>query len=170
MHPSLFNSEYLLSNENSLNNKTRWCWSWLMMYVKRKIRIGYILKSADVETLFSRRYSENSSHTHTHRHPSTSTHTRAHHCTLKHTHAHQCKPTHTGAHPPSPAHNCAHRHPHTHTGAHPRTSAQAYAHPRTPRHTRAHLRTVDTPHIPADALNLINHLKLHVNGKMAKDR
>ena len=135
-----------------------------------KIRIGYVLKSADVGTLFSSRYSENSSHTHTHRHPSTSTHTRAHHCTLKHTHAHQCKPMHTGAHPPSPAHNCAHRHPHTHTGAHPRTSAQAYAHPRTPRHTRAHLRTVDTPHIPADALNLINHLKLHVNGKMAEDR
>ena len=27
-----------------------------------------------------------------------------------------------------------------------------------------------TPHIPADALNLINHMKLHVNGKMAEDR
>ena len=63
----------------------------------KKIRIGYVLKSADVGTLFSRRNSENSSHT------------LAHTCT----------------------------------------------HPRTPTHT---------PHIPADALNLINHMKLHVNG------
>ena len=30
-----------------------------------KIRIEYVLKSADVGTLFSSRYSENSSHTHT---------------------------------------------------------------------------------------------------------
>ena len=36
-----------------------------------KIRIGYVLKSADVWTLFSRRNSENSSHTHAH----TPTHT-----------------------------------------------------------------------------------------------
>ena len=32
---------------------------------------------------------------------------------------------------------------------------------------------ISTQHIPTDALNLINHMKLHVNGKMAdreKDR
>ena len=46
-----------------------------------------------------------------------------------------------------------------HTLAYQRTSAQTFAH--TPMHT---------PHIPADALNLINHMKLHVNGKMAEDR
>ena len=42
-----------------------------------KIRIGYVLKSADVGTLFSRRNSENSSHTlvHTRTHPRTPTHT-----------------------------------------------------------------------------------------------
>ena len=34
------------------------------IYVVKKIRIGYVLKSADVGTLFSSRYSENSSHTH----------------------------------------------------------------------------------------------------------
>ena len=40
---------------------------------------------------------------------------------------------------------------------------------RTPAHTRAHLHTpAHTPHIPTDALNLINHMKLHVNGKMAE--
>ena len=33
---------------------------------KEKIRIGYILKSADVGTLFSGRNSENSSNTHSH--------------------------------------------------------------------------------------------------------
>ena len=66
-----------------------------------KIHIGYILKSADVRTLVSRRNSENSSHTH----------------------AITCKHPHT---------------PHTY------------------------------PLMPADALNLINHMKLHVNGKMAE--
>ena len=40
---------------------------------------------------------------------------------------------------------------------------------RTPVHIRAHLHTpAHTPHIPTDALNLINHVKLHVNGKMAE--
>ena len=71
-------------------------------FVMKKIRIGYVLKSADVGTLFSRRNSENSSHTH----------------------AITCKHPHT---------------PHTY------------------------------PLMPADALNLINHMKLHVNGKMVED-
>ena len=73
-------------------------YNWIFM---EKIRIGYVLKSADVGTLFSRRNSENSSHTH----------------------AITCK------------------------------------HPRTP-HTY--------PLMPADALNLINHIELHVNGKTAE--
>ena len=30
--------------------------------------------------------------------------------------------------------------------------------------------TCNTPHIPTDALNLINHMKLHVNGKMAETK
>ena len=42
---------------------------------------------------------------------------------------------------------------------------------RTPMHTRTHQRKlVHTPHIPTDALNLINHMKLHINGKMAEAR
>ena len=41
-----------------------------------------------------------------------------------------------------------------HTCAYPRTPAHTCAHPPTPAHTA---------HIPADALNLINHMKLHVN-------
>ena len=53
----------------------------------QKIRIGYVLKSADVGTLFSRRNSENSSNTtaHTRLHPPTPAHThphtRSHHTT-----------------------------------------------------------------------------------------
>ena len=52
--------------------------------IKIKIRIGYVLKSADVGTLFSRRNSENSSHTHAYAHahlrnpPSAHSHTHAH--------------------------------------------------------------------------------------------
>ena len=49
-------------------------------------------------------------------------------------------PMHTGAHPQIPPHTRTHPHPHT---------------------------TMLTPHISTDALNLINHMKLHVNGKMA---
>ena len=41
--------------------------------------------TADVGTLFSSRYSENSSHAHTRRHPHTFTHTSAHLCTPMHT-------------------------------------------------------------------------------------
>ena len=85
----------------------------------KKIHIGYVLKSADVLTLVSRRYSENSSNTHTCRHQCTS----------------------------------AHFHTHMHTRTHPRTCMYTCAHPHS-----AH-----TPHIPTDALNLINHMKLHVN-------
>ena len=44
-------------------------------------------------------------------------------------------------------------------------------HMRTPVHIRAHLHTpAHIPHIPTDALNLINQMKLHVNGKMAEER
>ena len=94
-----------------------------------KIRIGNVLKSADVGTLFSRRNSENTSHTH--------------------------------AYPRTPAHT--HAHTHTHTLAH------TPAHSHTPAHTRTHPHTPHTyPLMSADALNLINQMKLHVNGKMAE--
>ena len=62
------------------------------------------------------------------------------------------------------------------THAHPRipyTSTHTHVHVCTLAHTCAHPCTPATPHILADALNLINHMKLHVNGKMAereKDR
>ena len=78
----------------------------------KKIRIGYVLKSADVRTQVCSRYSENSSHTY------------------------PCR-----AHPHIPTHN----------RAHPHTPAHTHTHPCTP------------PHIPAHGLNLINHMKLHVN-------
>ena len=71
---------------------------WVVSWTEKKIHIGYVL---NLGTLFSRRNSENSSHT--------------------------------------LAHTCAHPHtPHTY------------------------------PLMPADALNLINHMKLHVNGKIWK--
>ena len=63
--------------------------------LRKKIRIGYVLKSADVETLFSSRYSENLSHAHTRRHPHTFTNTCAHPPTLR-------IPTHTLAYPRTP--------------------------------------------------------------------
>ena len=59
----------------------------------KKIRIGYVLKSADVRTQVSSRYSENSSHTHP--------------CTSEHTHTH----------PRTFAYTCTH--PHTHTCSFP---------------------------------------------------
>ena len=68
-----------------------------------KIRIGYVLKSADVGTLFASRYSENSSHTPTRRHP----HTSAHLCTPMPTRPHLRIPTHTLAYPHT------HTYPHT---------------------------------------------------------
>ena len=61
--------------------------------------------------------------------------------------------------------------PHTlvHTRAYSHIPMHTCAHPRTPTHTHMH-----TPHtytlMPADALNLINHMKLHVNGKIWKKR
>ena len=79
----------------------------------KKIRIGYVLKSADVGTLFSSRYSENSSHAHTRRHPHTFTHTCAHQCTVVHTYAHPPiprTPAHTHTHSCIPAHTRAHTH------------------------------------------------------------
>ena len=91
-----------------------------------KIRIGYILKSADVGTLFSSRYSENSSHAHTRRHSHTFTHTCAHYCTIVHTYAHPPilrTPTHTHAHPFIPAHTQTY--PHTH--AHMRSSSRTHS-------------------------------------------
>ena len=99
-----------------------------------KIRIGYVLKSADVGTLFSSRYFENSSHAHTRKHPHTFTHTCAHQCTLVQTYAHPPTlrtPAHTRTHPCIP--------PHTHIPAH--TLVHTCAHPRTPSHTRSSGRT-----------------------------
>ena len=130
-----------------------------------KIRIGYVLKSADVLNLVSRRYSENSSNTHTCRHPRTFAHYHTHPCTPAHTtpthphtpnytHIHVCTFACTCAQPCTPAHTRAHLSTPEHTRTHPHTPAHTSAHPHTPVHT---------PHIPADALNLINHMKLHVN-------
>ena len=96
-------------------------------FVMKKIRIGYVLKSADVRTLFSRRNSENSL---------TPTHT--------------CALTKTCSNPRTPMHTCAHMHTPIHARAYPRTSA--------------HTCTLEhAPHKHTHALNLINHMKLHVN-------
>ena len=76
-------------------------------------------------------------------------------------------PMHIHTHLRIPVHTCAHRHTPAYTRVHQRTPAHTvhtrvpYAHPPTPTHI---------PHIPADALNLINHMKLHVNRKKAEDR
>ena len=125
----------------------------------KKIRIGYVLKSADVGTLFSRRISENSLKIHpTHMH--TPMHIRAPpFCPLPPT------PMHTYAPPPA--------HPRTpiHTREHLPTPVHTHPHLHTPGHTHAQPCSPHTyPLMPADALNLINHMKLHVNGKMADDR
>ena len=98
-------------------------------YLKEKIRIGYKLKSAEVRTLVSRRYSENSSHTQS------------------------PLPMHTHVQP----HTCVHFH---YTQAHPCT-VHTCAHSQTPMHT---------PHIPAHALNLMNHMKLYINRPNIKRR
>ena len=99
----------------------------------KKIRIGYVLKSADVGTLFSRRNSENSSHTHvyTHAYPRT----------------HQCTPAHTCVLPHIPTHT----RPHPRTRAHSRIPAHTHAHLCTPAHTRAH------PHTPTDTCTHPTH-------------
>ena len=64
-----------------------------------------------------------------------------------------------------------HAHIHVYPGAHPRTS-WAWA-PHTPVHTYAQMHTpahathpgipAHTPQIPADTINLINHVKLYIN-------
>ena len=59
-------------------------------YLKEKIRIGYVLKSTEVRSLVSRRYSENSSHTHM--------------CIPMQTHAYLHTPEHTRTHPHKPRH------------------------------------------------------------------
>ena len=91
---------------------------------EKKIRIGYVLKSADVGTLFSSRYSENSSHTHSqtpthfYTHLRTPVHTCAHLSTLytpAHTRAHLCIPTHIHVCLPTPEHTHAHPHAPTRT-------------------------------------------------------
>ena len=102
-----------------------------------KICIGYVSKSADVGTLFSGRNSKNSSHI----------------CMRT--------PVQIYAHPRTIVHTRTH--PHTPT-EHPCTPAHTQAHPRTPRYTHAHPHTSHTyPLMPADALNLINHMKFQVN-------
>ena len=64
---------------------------------RKKNRIGYILKSADVRTQVSSRYSENSSHTHQHTYSQTSAHFCAYPYILRLTCSctHQRKPVHT---------------------------------------------------------------------------
>ena len=114
-----------------------------------KIRIGYVLKSADVGTLFSSRYSEKSSHTHTRRHPRTSAHTSEHHCTL----------AHTCAHPPTlrtPAYTCAHPCIPTHTRTHPRASMHTRPHPQ--RTLRAPVVVIELIIVVVDKFELINHM------------
>ena len=68
--------------------------------MKKKIHIGYILKSADIRTLVSRRNSENSSH-HMHT-PVHITNTRTYQHILVHTLAHQRIPAHTHVYPQTP--------------------------------------------------------------------
>ena len=94
----------------------------------KKIRIGYVLKSACMRTRVQ-----------IYAHPCTIVHT-------PHTHAHPHPPT---EHPCTPAHTRAHLRTLVHTRAHPGTPAHTRAHPHTPAHI---------PHIPADALNLINQM------------
>ena len=128
--------------------------------------MGYVLKSADVGTLFSGRNSDNSSHTHvyTHAYPPTHQHTPVH------TRAHLRTPAHTRAHPRTPVHTHAYPRTLAHTRTHPCTPVHTHAHLHTLMHTRAHLHTPThtcRPHtyplMPADAFNLINHMKLHVS-------
>ena len=137
-------------------------------YVQRetKIRIGYVLKSADVGTLFSGRNSENSSHTYMrtpvqiYAHPRTITHTCAHLHTFAYSLPHPQPPT---EHPCIPAHTRAHLCTPANTRTHLRTPpGHTCAHPHTPAHI---------PHIPTDAadtLNLINQMNKNVNRKMAE--
>ena len=94
-----------------------------------KIRIGYVLKSADVRTQVSSRYTENSFQTHLH----TPMHTQLHPHTLAHTPAHTSM--HTRAHPHTPVH----------TRTHPHTPAHTRTHLCIPRHSQAHPTPVYEP-------------------------
>ena len=64
--------------------------------IKGKVRIGYILKSAEVRTLVS---SNPCILVYTCTHPSTDTHTSIHPCTTALTHTHTTEHTHAHAHP-----------------------------------------------------------------------
>ena len=87
--------------------------------------------------------------------PHTPMHTRAYLThPPNHTHIHVCTFACTCARPCTPLHTQAHLSTPEHTRAHPSTPAHTHTHQHTPMHI---------PHIPADALNLINHMKLHVN-------
>ena len=113
-------------------------------YLKEKIRIGYVLKSAEVRTLVSRRYSENSSHTQSHL-PEQTHYTSIH--TPKDTNTHLLTKAYPGILGPS-------THPDTpgHTSEQPRTPPHSCTHPQTP---------LRTPYIPAHALNVINYEIIH---------
>ena len=90
-----------------------------------KICIGYVLKSADIGTLFSNRYcilKIHPTHTHTCRLPRTFTHTCTHSGTLAHT------PTHTCAYQQTPVHTRGHQRTPVHTRAYPCTLAHTCAH------------------------------------------
>ena len=150
-HSSAQKNEYQSGVFSS--NQLSVCYHAILQYYSigkdGKIRIGNVLKSADVGTLFSRRNSENTSHTHAY--PRTPVHTRAHPRTPAHTHAHPCTLAHTCAHPCTPSHTCTHPHRpmHTlmHTPAQSRIPPHTHAYPCTP----AHPRTLShTPHIPTD--------------------
>ena len=100
-----------------------------LVRTQKKIHIGYILRSADVGTLFSGRNSENSSHirmrtqvqiyaqsrtpAHSLPHPYPPT---KHPCIPAHTQVHPRTLVHTCTHPCTPVHTCAHQGTHpTHT-------------------------------------------------------
>ena len=105
--------------------------------IKGKIRIGYVLKSAEVRTLVSNRYSEDSSRIH----PRISIHTCAYLCTPMYTCIHLNTPTQTRAHLHIPKHTCAHQHTSGYTCTHPCTPAYTCAHLCAPAHSCAHLCT-----------------------------
>ena len=104
-------------------------------YLKEKIRIGFKLKSAEVKTLVSRRYSENSSHTHSHLHKQAHAYSHTHTWTHKHTPVDKAYPcilghTHTLKH--TPRNTWAHQWTQSHTIAHPHTLAPPHKHLCTP--------------------------------------
>ena len=91
------------------------------------------------------------------------------HVTLTHTHL--CTPAHTHAYIFTCTHTCPHTyenlykpshtmHTPTHTRTYPRIPVHTCTHLHTPIHTRTH---TTCAHKHTHALNLINHMKLHVN-------